>query len=486
MGPDQNSDDLTVSTQEITSDAKHGNIPGRFIVTLKPGNNPSSVAAEFMVQPDFEYRTVLTGFAGEISEAARSGLMRDNRVARIEQDGVVTTASTTQINATWGLDRIDQRALPLDGNYIYTALGTDVTAYIIDTGIRYTHNEFQGRVPAGTYFDAFGGDGNDCNGHGTHVAGTVGGAVYGVAKDVNLVAVRVLDCNGSGTFSGVIAGMDWVAARALGPSVANMSLGGGSSASVNEAVGRMFDAGVPTIVAAGNGDRRGRAQDACNYSPAGAPKAYTVGATTNTDSKTSWSNFGNCVDIFAPGASITAAWHTSNTAINTISGTSMAAPHVAGVAALYLQNNPGATSQQVYNAVSDLSTKNIVTNSNTANNHLLYSLFDGSGNGGGSPDPEPEPGDNAPLINTFTVNATSSGPWRRAEVSWAVSDEDGDLSQVKIELLSGINVLDTVTLNVSGGSASGNNELRSRTNPDSVRLTVTDSKSYSVTQTKSY
>lgn len=494
--PQHSNDIISVSPQDVTSDMKHGAIPGRFIVTLKPGNNPSAVAAEFGVQPDFEYTTVLTGFAGEISQAARSGLLRDNRVVRIEQDGVVTTASTTQNNATWGLDRIDQRSLPLNGNYVYTSEGTGVTAYIIDTGIRYTHNEFQGRANQNFYFDAFGGNGSDCNGHGTHVAGTVGGAVYGVAKDVNLVAVRVLDCNGSGTFSGVIAGMDWVASNAAGPSVANMSLGGGSSSAVNDAVGRMFDAGIPTIVAAGNGNIAGRAQDACNYSPAGAPKAYTVGATTSSDSKTSWSNFGNCVDIFAPGASITAAWHTSNSATNTISGTSMAAPHVAGVAALFLQNNSNASAQAVYDAITEISTKNIVTNSNTANNHLLFSLFDGSDNGGGSPDPDPEPepdpepdpepGDNDPSIDTFNFNVRSSGPWRRAEVNWAVSDEDGDLSQVIIELLNGSSVLDSVTLNVSGSSASGNNELRSRTNPTDVKLTVTDSKGNTVTQIKPY
>jgi len=477
FAPDQEQKSV-IEPRSITGDVQFDVIPNRFIVTLKAGINPSEFAGEFNVSPDYEYRTVLNGFAGEISEAARSGLLRDSRVVRVEQDGIVTTTSNVQENATWGLDRIDQRELPLDGTYVYNSEGSEVSVYIIDTGIRYSHNEFQGRAAFG--FDAFNDnrDGDDCNGHGTHVAGTVGGAVYGVAKDVNLVAVRVLDCNGSGTFSGVIAGMDWVAENAPGPAIANMSLSGGSSDSVNDAVVTMYEAGIPVIVAAGNGNRGGREQDACDYSPAGASSAYTVGATTSSDSKTSWSNYGDCLDIFAPGASITSAWHTSNSATNTISGTSMAAPHVAGVAALFLQNNTNAGSQDVYDALTQTSTQNIVSNSRTANNHLVYSLLDdsdgGSGGGDNGDGNGEETGNNDPSIDNFNVDTRISGPWFRATVNWAVSDEDGDLDTVLIEMLDGNTVVDSSAIRVSGSSVSGETELRTRGNADSVRLTVTD------------
>jgi subtilisin family serine protease len=275
----------------------------------------------------------------------------------------------------------------LDTNYTYNVTGSGVSSYVIDTGILLTHQDFGGRAVTG--FDAItsGGTATDCNGHGTHVAGTMGGTTWGVAKATKLYAVRVLDCNGSGTNTGVIAGVDWVTANHLKPAVANMSLGGGASTALDDAVSNSIAAGVSYSVAAGNGDRLGRQVDACTVSPARVPNAMTIGATTNTDAKTSWSNYGNCVDFFAPGASITSAWYTSNTATNTISGTSMAAPHVAGVAALYLESNPGATPQQVRDALYNETTKGIVTSSSTTNNHLLYSPPAGFGSGGGTTPP---------------------------------------------------------------------------------------------------
>ncbi|MDO8501198.1 MAG: S8 family serine peptidase [Gemmatimonadaceae bacterium] len=360
---------LAVSAASENADV----IPGRFIVTLRAGERPAAIAAAHGVKPDFVYTTVLNGFAGSMSEAARDGLLRDARVQRVEQDGIAR-ASTIQLGATWGIDRIDQRALPLSTSYTYTNTGSGVTAYIIDTGIRFDHSEFGTRASSG--FDAVdGGSADDCNGHGTHVSGTVGGVTYGVAKSVTLKAVRVLDCGGSGTWSGVIAGMDWVAANHATPAVANMSLGGGANTSVDDAVRGMITSGVTTAVAAGNGNQGGRAQDACNYSPARVLEAITVGATDKTDTKTSWSNYGNCVDIFAPGLGITSAWYTSTTATNTISGTSMATPHVAGVVALYLQSYPTASPATVASALSANATQGIVKNSKTTKNNLLFTNY---------------------------------------------------------------------------------------------------------------
>ena len=356
--------------------ARGGTVPGRFIVTLRERTDPATVAREHGVRPDFVYHHAITGFAGQISDAARAGLLRDARVTRVEPDGIATIV-TTQSNATWGLDRIDQRALPLSGTFTYTRSGAGVTVYIIDTGIRTSHSEFGTRASDG--YDAVDGTlpAADCHGHGTHVAGTVGGTTYGVAKSVTLKAVRVLNCSGSGTWSGVIAGMDWVTGNHTGsnPAVANMSLGGGANSSVDDAVRRMIADGVATAVAAGNGNLAGIAQDACRSSPSRVPQAMTIGATGRTDRKASWSNYGKCLDWFAPGVGITSAWYTSTTATNTISGTSMATPHTAGVAALYLQSSPSATPQQVRDALFAATTKNIVTNSKTANNDLLFSSY---------------------------------------------------------------------------------------------------------------
>ncbi len=389
-------------------------IPGRFIVTLEPRQNPRAVAAAYGITPDYFYETAVVGFAGTIAEAARAGLLRDNRIVRIEQDQVVSIAAT-QTNATWGLDRIDQRSLPLNGTYTYDQTGAGVRAYIIDTGILTGHVDFGSRATNG--FDAFtdGRNGQDCNGHGTHVAGTVGGTAWGVAKSTTLVGVRVLDCQGSGTTSGVIAGVDWVAANHVKPAVANMSLGGGASSTLDNAVASLIATGVTTAVAAGNSNA-----NACNYSPARVSSALTVGATTSTDARASYSNFGSCLDLFAPGSSITSAWYTSTTATNTISGTSMASPHVAGAAALYLQTTPGASPSAVGSAVLAAATTGKVTSAGTGSpNLLLYSLFSG---GTTEPPPtEPPPTEPPPASFTLSVRAYKVSGRQTADLTWSGS-----------------------------------------------------------------
>jgi subtilisin family serine protease len=314
------------------------------------------------------YQNALNGFAVKMSEQAAEALSNDFRVAYVEEDGVMT-ADTTQSNPPWGLDRIDQRNLPLSATYIYNWTGSGVRAYVIDTGIRTTHTQFGGR--ASNVFDAFGGNGSDCNGHGTHVSGTIGGSTYGVAKSSLLRGVRVLDCNGSGSTSGVISGVDWVTANHINPAVANMSLGGGASSSLDTAVNNLANSGVPIAVAAGNSST-----DACTQSPARAANAITVGSTTTSDARSSFSNFGTCLDIFAPGSGILSAWFSSDTATATLSGTSMASPHAAGVAALYKQFNPGASASTTRNAIVNGATTNVVTNAGSGSpNRLLYSRF---------------------------------------------------------------------------------------------------------------
>jgi len=315
------------------------------------------------------YKNAINGFSVEMSEADAEALSLDFRVALVEEDGVVT-ADVTQTNAPYGLDRIDQRNRPLSGTYNYNWTGSGVRVYVIDTGIRTSHSQFGGR--ASNVFDAFGGSGADCNGHGTHVSGTVGGSTYGVAKSALLRGVRVLDCSGNGSTSGVIAGVDWVRLNHIAPAVANMSLGGGISTALDTAVNNLHNANVTIAVAAGNNN----GANACNNSPARAANAITTGSTTSTDARSSFSNIGTCLDIFAPGSSIISAWYTSNTATATLSGTSMASPHVAGAAALYKQANPSASSTTIRNALVNNATTGVITNAGTGSpNRLLYTLF---------------------------------------------------------------------------------------------------------------
>lgn len=378
-----------------TESARVGNpnagepVPDTYIVVFKPGlaspkDTEKDLVAKNAAKVRFSYGHALAGFAAVIPPDRIDNVRSHPNVAYVEQDRFVGPEDIVTPAPSWGQDRIDQRNLPLSNSYNDFNEGAGVHAYVIDTGVRRTHVEFGGRI--GNGYDAItaGGTANDCNGHGTHVASTVAGTTYGVADKATVHPVRVLDCNGSGSNASVIAGIDWVRANAIKPAVANMSLGGTASSSLDTALNNAITAGITFVVAAGNSNA-----NACNYSPARVPAAITVGATTNTDARASFSNFGTCLDIFAPGQNITAGWSTGDTAINTISGTSMASPHVAGAAALFLNANPGATPSTVRAALVNNSTFNKITAAGTGSpNHLLYTAFLP---GGTTPTPEPPP-----------------------------------------------------------------------------------------------
>ncbi|KAG0066883.1 subtilisin-like serine protease [Podila epicladia] len=356
-------------------------IPGSYIVVLKNGNTPADFQAKFediarrqngrgrkpTISRKFESFPAL---AVTVNDAALKEILASDEVDYVEQDSIITLQGTQVNPPSWGLTRVSQVDRDLTQPYLYNdAAGEGVTAYVIDTGVHIAHNDFGGRATWGANFIT-GSPNTDQNGHGTHVAGTIGGTLHGVAKKVNIVGVKVLNAQGSGSTSGVIAGMDWVAAQAVpGKSVVNMSLGGGTSAAINAAAERLYAKDIPLIVAAGNSP----GVSSCDQSPAGAPNTYTVGSSDSADRVSSFSSYGGCIEIYGPGTGITSAWIGSNTAVRTISGTSMASPHVAGVAALYLSYLSIPTAQGLFDQLTNTATLNKLTgNLNGAPNRLVF------------------------------------------------------------------------------------------------------------------
>ncbi|MDC4879631.1 S8 family peptidase [Acinetobacter baumannii] len=358
-----------------SSQAK-GIIKNQYIVILNKDAGPSKDFAQNIAKQHAgkvlqSYDTVLKGFAIYLPDTAGAAFIeamkKNPHVLSVESDTIVNIDATTQSNPDWGLDRIDQKALPLNSAYSYLQTGSGTTAYIVDTGILSSHQEFSGRVLSGYTAISDGNGTTDCNGHGTHVAGTVGGATYGVAKNVNLVPIRILGCDGSGASSNVIAGLDWILKNGKKPAVVNMSLGGATSSSLDSAVENLYNNGYVMVVAAGNSNT-----DACTSSPARVSKAITVAATDNTDTRASYSNYGSCVDIFAPGSQINSSWIGSNTATKILNGTSMATPHVAGVVAEMLQSTPTASPQTISTNLLNQASSNVVKNPSGSPNRLLY------------------------------------------------------------------------------------------------------------------
>lgn len=351
------------SLVQVTA-AKGTPVPGQYIVTVKAGASAGATAKKVNATGVKHFDGVLNGFAARLTDDQLNKLRHDNRVAAIEQDQVIKANTTQRSPLPWGLDRIDQRSRTLSKSYYYKSSGSGVNAYVIDTGLDVTHKEFGGRASIAWAAGTFNGDGSDCNGHGTHVAGIIGSKTYGAAKSVNLRALRVLDCDGSGYVSDVVDAVNWLRTHAAKPAVANLSLGGPKSTALNTAVMNLSKSGVFVSVAAGNDNR-----DACNFSPSSASWVMAVGATTSYDNRASFSNWGKCVDINAPGYGI---WSTvPGGGAQKYSGTSMATPYVSGVAALYLTTHRSAGFSEVQKWLNNNSTHSL-KNLRSQPNRLLY------------------------------------------------------------------------------------------------------------------
>lgn len=432
-------------------------ISGSYIVVLHDvtaaadvSASATALASRYGASVQETWQDALKGFHAYMSASQARKLAADPSVKYVEQDQVYTIQGTQSPTPSWGLDRIDQRALPLNNSYTFpNNQGAGVTAYIIDTGIRVSHNDFGGRAVWGTNTT---GDGNntDCHGHGTHVASTTGGTAYGVAKSVSLVAVKVLNCAGSGTTAGVNSGINFVTQQhTTGAAVANMSLGGGFSQSQNDAVTASINDGVTYAIAAGNSNA-----NACNFSPASTPAAITLGATGQNDARASFSNFGTCLDLFTPGVSITAAWMTSNTATNTISGTSMASPHAAGIAALIKAANPSFTPQQVRDRMVADATSGAVGSPGTGSPNLLGFVNNG---GGGNPDPVVVFEDTFETAQGWITNP--NGTDTAATGTWVRGNPDQTTSGIVLQLGTTVSGVNDLVTGAPAGSGAGANDV---------------------------